>query len=200
MAVDRSILPGAPHPDSGRQPTGIFAMDIAVRNAMQIDSSPLTLMTDPDTCPADVLPFLAWAYSVDEWPAGVTEEEKRALIKASIAVHKNKGTPHSIKAVLAAAGYGNATIRKGEDLSRYDGAVAYDGSISYGVEWNWALWSVILEKSDPIPSDALISLLIRTAPGRCKLISIGYEKLFFRYNGTFSYDGTRNYINVYTEA
>ena len=175
-------------------------MDLAMSRAFSIDSSALIDVTDPDTCPVEALPFLAWAVSVDEWPVGATVSDKRAIIKASIAVHRSKGTQQSIKEVLAAAGYGDATITIGADIARYNGSINYDGSIYYGDDTNWALWSVIIENSDPIPSSALVNLLIRTAPSRCVLVSIGYEKLFFRHNVVFNYDGTRNYEPTYTEA
>jgi hypothetical protein len=198
--ADRSILPGAPHAGAARAPKGSYAIDIAASRAFSLDPQVLIDVTDPDLCPAAVLPFLAWAYSVDEWPAGATEADKRTIIKASIAVHRRKGTMRAIKDVLNAAGYGNVTIRIGTDLGRYNGAVAYDGAISYGQERSWAVWSVIIENSDPLPSPELISLLTQTAPARCVLVGVGYENLFFRYNGAFTHDGTRQYQRTYTEA
>jgi hypothetical protein len=198
--ADRSLLPGAPHASAARAPIGIHAIDIAASRAFNLDPQTLIDMTDPDTCPAAALPFLAWAASVDEWPVGATADQKRAIIKASVAVHRSKGTMQSIKAVLEAAGYGAATITLGADIARYSGGVNYDGSISYGSENNWALWSITIENSDPIPSDYLINLLIRTAPARCVLVSVGYQKLFFRHNAVFTHDGTRNYQPTYTEA
>lgn len=198
--ADRSLLPGAPLSDAARAPKGSYAIDIAASRAFNLDPQVLINVTDPDTCPAAALPFLAWAYSVDTWPAGATEAGERAIIKETVSVHLHKGTPKSIKDVLAAAGYGSATIVTGEDLFCYNGAATYDGSLNYGEEWNWALWAIIIENSDPLPGADLINLLIQSAPARCKLISVGYQKLFFRYNAAFSYDGARNYISTYTEA
>jgi phage tail P2-like protein len=60
---------------------------------------------DPDTCPAALLPWLAWAFSVDKWDANWTEEQKRAAIKASVFVHRHKGTPAALQAALDALGY-----------------------------------------------------------------------------------------------
>ena len=198
--ADISLLPGAPHSGASRAPKGIHAIDIAASRAFNLDPQILVDVTDPDLCPVEVLPFLAWAYSVDEWPEGATEAEKRTIIKASVGIHRRKGTLQAIKDILEAAGYGTATIHIGEDLNRYSGSVSHDGSITYGNHGNWALWSITIENSDPLPSDALISMLIQTAPARCKLVSVGYQKLFFRYNRAFSYDGTRQYQRTYTEA
>ena len=198
--ADRSLLPGAPHTGASRAPKGSHAIDLAASRAFTLNPQVLVDVTDPDDCPLAVLPFLAWAYSVDEWPEGATEAEKRAIIKASIAVHRRKGTLQSIKDVLSAAGYGTATIQTGADRLRRDGTVLRNRTVFYGGGMGWAEWSIIVSNSDPLPSAELVSLLVQTAPARCCLVSVGYQKLFFRHNGAFTRDGSRNYQRTYTEA
>lgn len=61
---------------------------------------------NPATCPASLLPWLAWALSVDEWDTTWTEQERRDVIESSLNVHKHKGTPGSISKALAPLGYG----------------------------------------------------------------------------------------------
>lgn len=60
---------------------------------------------DPDTCPAQLLPWLAWARSVDKWDTNWTEQQKRDAIKASVYVHRHKGTPSAMQSALDALGY-----------------------------------------------------------------------------------------------
>ena len=60
---------------------------------------------NPDTCPAAILPWLAWAYSLDEWDSTWTEEQKRGAIKASVFVHRKKGTIGALRAALGGIGY-----------------------------------------------------------------------------------------------
>lgn len=60
---------------------------------------------NPDTCPAELLPWLAWAFSVDEWDTTWTEQEKRDVIKASVQVHKHKGTIGALDRALKPLGY-----------------------------------------------------------------------------------------------
>lgn len=60
---------------------------------------------NPDTCPAELLPWLAWAMSVDEWQTDWTEQEKRDVIKASLDVHKHKGTIGALERALKPLGY-----------------------------------------------------------------------------------------------
>lgn len=62
-------------------------------------------MWNADTCPAALLPWMAWAFSVDEWDAGWTDAQKRGAIKASLSVHKHKGTVGAVKESMAALGF-----------------------------------------------------------------------------------------------
>lgn len=67
---------------------------------------PIADLWDPDNCPMEVLPWLAWAYSVDEWDAAWTEAQQRAAVRASYKVHRYKGTIGSVKDALNALGIG----------------------------------------------------------------------------------------------
>jgi len=51
-------------------------------------------------CPVELLPWLAWGLSVDIWDADWSEADKRAAVAGSIALHRRKGTPLSVKTVL----------------------------------------------------------------------------------------------------
>ena len=66
---------------------------------------------DPDHCPADLLPYLAWATSVDYWREDWPEQTKRDVIKAAWRVHQIKGTRTALIAAIEAFGY-RATIRE----------------------------------------------------------------------------------------
>jgi phage tail P2-like protein len=55
---------------------------------------------NPDTCPASLLPWLAWAFSVDEWSPAWTELQKREVIKTSFDVHRHKGTVGAVQDAL----------------------------------------------------------------------------------------------------
>lgn len=57
---------------------------------------------DPATCPANLLPWLAWARSVDVWRPTWSERTKRAVIAASLIVHRQRGTVAAVKAALNA--------------------------------------------------------------------------------------------------
>jgi phage tail P2-like protein len=61
---------------------------------------PLDLLWDPQRCPVEMLPWLAWGLSVDSWDAEWSEQAKRDAVAGSIALHYTKGTPASVKSVL----------------------------------------------------------------------------------------------------
>jgi phage tail P2-like protein len=66
---------------------------------------PVRDVWNPDTCPVEFLPFLAAAFSVDRWDANWTEKTKRAVIKASYFVHKQKGTIGALRRVVEPLGF-----------------------------------------------------------------------------------------------
>lgn len=59
---------------------------------------------NPDTCPADLLPWLAWAYSVDSWSDHWGEQTKRRVTKNAYEVHRFKATPFAVQYALDGLG------------------------------------------------------------------------------------------------
>ena len=65
----------------------------------------IATLWNPWTIPAPLLPWLAWALSVDEWDSRWTEETQRAVCAASFPVHKLKGTVGAVRRAIDAIGY-----------------------------------------------------------------------------------------------
>lgn len=61
---------------------------------------PLRALWDPQTCPAELLPWLAWGVSIDFWDGNWTVAEKRAAIAGAIEDQRRKGTRASLREVL----------------------------------------------------------------------------------------------------
>ncbi|MCA4078081.1 phage tail protein I [Pseudomonas kurunegalensis] len=59
-------------------------------------------VADSARCPPNFLPWLAWARKVEGWEAAYTDEQRRALIREAIPIHKTKGTEGAIRRVLKA--------------------------------------------------------------------------------------------------
>ena len=59
---------------------------------------------NPDKLEVDILPWLAWMVSVDNWSDNWPENIKREMIKNSISLHQIKGTKKAIKKALEIIG------------------------------------------------------------------------------------------------
>lgn len=89
-------------------PPNATAEEQAVAEAMgRISDIPVVVdaLYNPQTCPAALLPWLAWAMGVDAWSASWSEAQKRRVIAASCATHKTKGTRGALQRALDALGY-----------------------------------------------------------------------------------------------
>lgn len=64
----------------------------------------LRSLWNPETCPLNLLPWLAWAWSVDDWDDSWTERQKRDTVAAALAVQRIKGTIGAVKRALGALG------------------------------------------------------------------------------------------------
>ena len=60
----------------------------------------LRRMISPDTCPFELLPWLAIQRSVDRWNPDWSETIKRKVIRDSFEVHKRKGTLGALRRVV----------------------------------------------------------------------------------------------------
>ncbi|MFK3888477.1 phage tail protein I [Sphingomonas sp. NPDC079357] len=72
---------------------------------------PLRQLVNPDTCPADQLPFLAWAVSIDTWESDWPDAIKRARVRSAISIQRRKGTVASLREVIASFG-GAVAVRE----------------------------------------------------------------------------------------
>ncbi|OCG12782.1 phage tail protein I [Gilliamella sp. wkB292] len=66
---------------------------------------PLRSLWDPMTCPFELLPYLAWQYSVDRWDENWSEKTKRKVIAEAFEIHKLKGTKEAIRRAVEPFGY-----------------------------------------------------------------------------------------------
>lgn len=80
---------------------------LAAEALAQIERVPVPIrqLIDPDLCPVDLLPYLAWAFSVDRWEANWSEAIKRQVIRSAYFVHAHKGTIGALRRVVEPLGY-----------------------------------------------------------------------------------------------
>ena len=89
-------------------PVGSSALEVAAARACaDIENTPVPLrhLWDADTCPANLLPWLAWAFSVDRWDENWPEATKRDVIRAAWFIHAHKGTIGAVRRVVEPLGY-----------------------------------------------------------------------------------------------
>lgn len=80
---------------------------LAAEALAQIERVPVPIrdLMNPDRCPAALLPFLAWAFSVDRWDSRWPEPAKRGAIRSSFYIHSRKGTIGALRRVVEPLGY-----------------------------------------------------------------------------------------------
>ncbi|OBX05937.1 tail protein [Gallibacterium genomosp. 3] len=74
----------------------------ALAEHLNVDYS---ILWNADKCPEPLLPFLAWALSVDYWEENWNQEKKREVIRNAFRTHKYKGTISAIKRAIEPFGY-----------------------------------------------------------------------------------------------
>jgi phage tail P2-like protein len=68
--------------------------------------------TNADRAPSHILPWLAWEMSVDVWNETWAEQVRREIIKASLQIHKRKGTIGALKTALQAFQFDDVVIEE----------------------------------------------------------------------------------------
>ena len=101
-----------PVTDSKLLPSNSTVAERAIVDAV-VDRVPVPIVDlwNPDTCPENLLPWMAWALSVDAWQDYWPVHVKRARIRSAIAIQRRKGTAKSVRDVVEAFG-GQVVLRE----------------------------------------------------------------------------------------
>ncbi|BAN99822.1 hypothetical protein E05_50560 [Plautia stali symbiont] len=133
----------------------------------QIDLTPL-LVYLLDMTEASALPWLAEQLAltgVNGWSLAESDDARRAMLKSAITLHRYKGTPWSIRAMIRALGFGEVTITEGGAALKPEQATAYPDS----------------------------ETLAAFAPARSELVALDYTAVPLRYNAQTTYNGRYNH-------
>lgn len=71
-------------------------LDAAIARMEDIEI-PISTLWDPWNCPIELLPWLAWAVSVDDWRTDWPENTKRRVVANSLDMHRIKGTRPAVE-------------------------------------------------------------------------------------------------------
>jgi phage tail P2-like protein len=110
---------------------------------------PARYMWSPQNCPVALLPWLAWAFSVDTWDPLWTEAQKRAAIAASYGVHRQKGTVGAVRSALAALGMNLDIVEWWEETPK---GVPYTFRVSINVDQGSATQEQIIKLLEVVNS------------------------------------------------
>ena len=107
------------------------------RVCARLDEIPTAIdaVFDPETIPANMLPWLAWGLSVDLWFADWRITQQRNVCADSLLFHRRKGTPASLIEMLNLYGLGeNCTVVElptANGVYRADGINPLTGATAY---------------------------------------------------------------------
>lgn len=143
-----------------------------------------------ETCPENVLPWLAMAMSVDEWNEEWGVDKKRAVIAESRLIHQQKGTPAAIRRALTAIGQPDAVIIERGDYVRRDATITRDGTHQRQGAGGWATYRIVLSRPTTIVQAQQIKRLLAAVQRNCiVLTAIDYRKATNQRNGTIARNG-----------
>jgi phage tail P2-like protein len=182
---ERTVLP------SSASPLEIAVDLLGERRVRKIPLDAIWQTWDPDKCPAHLLPWLAYAMSIEEWDADWTEEQQRAVLRSAVEEHRTRGVVAAIRRAFANVGFPDIEIIEGRGGIRYDGVRTHDGYHIYS-GWHLPWWNVyrvvvpvLMNASQAAAARRMLSWL---APARCVLWDIKMGSTLL-YNNVGRYDG-----------
>jgi phage tail P2-like protein len=99
-----------------------------------VSLTPIKQLWDPWTCPAELLPWLAWAEGVDEWNTAWSVAVQRAVIASQRAVRRKRGTKQSVVDAVQAFG-GTTVIREWFEYATKGTPHTFDIIITGGAQY-----------------------------------------------------------------
>lgn len=165
-----------------------------------------TLWT-PTACPVDLLPYLAWALSVDRWDKAWPAARKIAAIQQSYWLHRRKGTRAAVRRVIEDMGF-SATFAEWFDTGDQPGTFRLEVDVNeVGLtEKTLAELNRMIGDAKPVSrhiaqlSIAVSSrgnIYLASAPTEGEIITVypqGYEPDdAITYNGLPNYSGNYHY-------
>lgn len=92
-------------------------LDVAI-SRMENIKIPISTLWDPWNCPIELLPWLAWAVSVDDWRTDWPETTKRRVVANSLDMHRVKGTRPAVEMSVESLGLEYELIEWFEEIPK----------------------------------------------------------------------------------
>jgi len=153
---------------------------------------PVRDIHDPDACPLALLPYLAWAYSVDEWDDSWPEHLKRQAVKDALLLHRRKGTVWAVKRIIGNQGFVLRRLIEHSGRFALNGTTPLRGWFALGWPLGAFCYRIVVQNRNLTAAqlDSLRRALHEVAPAREKLMGIHFENLPIPLNGKARLDGT----------
>lgn len=158
-----------------RRAAQVCAWDASANRDTRMRADLIPTLWNADTCPVHLLPVLAWAESVDSWDPAWPEATKRAVINASRAVHRHKGTVGAVESVLASLGHANAEVMDRSDLWDHNGKHLRNGQREHGNARQWARFKIFLQRHvSDAEATAIRYAVMQVKRNCCELAELRY--------------------------
>lgn len=161
--------------------------------AVDLEGLPIVIdmLWNPTGCPAELLPWLAWALDAEDFRDDLPEDVRRRVIAEAIPVHRRRGTPAGVRRALDAVGLGDAEIHERMEQARYNGALPRNGRRDRGPPDHWAEYRVTLRRPLSIAQGQRARAVIRrAAPARAHLAALDFTAVPHLHDGRVPRDGT----------
>ncbi len=180
-------------------PQNQMPLEAALVNAAELPLNPerIAALWDAEVCPVALLPWLAWALSVDEWDDAWTEGRKRAAVLQAVQLHRKKGTPWAVLRALEVHGYPGCELIEYAEFHRawqetaglyMDGTWGMDGrfmapniidgsaAMRRAVLNHWAQYAIRVNAAEEIwnrdAQRGIAQVAKRYAPARAHLVAL----------------------------
>lgn len=148
------------------------------QSTARIGSIPFSLVNNwnAQTCPLNLLPWLAWAVGVEDWDSTWPAQMQRDVVASARAIRQKKGTPSAIKLALTALSHPNATLIERSGVT--------DG------EGEWATFAIKLTRPVSNQQAELIKQRLENVKRECcHLTALDFTSNPIKHNGTIKRDG-----------
>jgi phage tail P2-like protein len=149
----------------------------------RVNPDALLSLINPLTCPINLLPYLAWALSVDEWDDAWMDDVKRQVVFDSVTVHRQKGTKASVLRALAAAGYPLAQVDENRHGYTRNGQCKRDAWPTRGEVHPFVYRVRLNGLINYDQTKQVLRILSSTVPARCHLHSLNFADASLLHNG-----------------
>lgn len=167
---------------------------LAALSSLALDTTALRSLWSARHCPPEALPWLSWSLSVEGWSDARSDDARRAVILESIRIHRHKGTPWAIRALIRALGFGEVRIVERMGGHTHNGAISRNSEFArQPLSSTWATYRIDFDRPITNPQAARIrALLPAVAPARCHCIGLRFSAVAHSHNGAIRRNGNFN--------